>query len=186
MNTQKLISKPVEFAYTDSTNQAAALLALGVPLRKKDPAVRIYTERRPPGTTGEVTYFFKGTSDEFPKTKARSVIGEMYLATPRGQDSLEGRETADKELDKVITYLGEAIRSQNFNNAQGLFQELAKWLPLGVAIYIQNALIQRDALMKDWVFDSEKLPAFTREQNGSVVQVRGQNLDPENAALLNQ
>ncbi len=195
MQTKNLVRKQKEVAYTSSTNQAAALLALGCKfstLPPKEPGgkpraqvVRVYTEKRPPGTTGEVTYFFEGKSSEYPQTDTRAIIGEWHLAR-EGRHKLEGRGDAAEEFEKTFKALAEAIQKQNFNGANKLLRDLTLWLPLAIAVAMRNALETRDSLMKEWVYDLEKLSAVVLEKDadGHPLSLRGQNLSPAKAALL--
>ena len=138
---------------TQSTKEAAALLALGVPLKKEDPFVRVYTTKRPKGTPGEVTYQFEDKSAEF--GTAANKLGEAYAV----------RE-ADKAMDAKLTEVHDLMEKlQNSAVSRGdtelllLFARLREAmaiLPEALMVYLRTGLDMRERLIKFVMEDAPK------------------------------
>jgi hypothetical protein len=130
---------------TQSTKEAAALLALGVPLRREDPFIRVYTAKRPKGTPGEVTYQFQPKSTEF-GTDANK-LGGAYA-----------EKVADRKLDEKLSALFEL--SSKVHEAASIrgdedtvrlvvaLREAMELFPEAIAVYIRAALDMRERLIK--------------------------------------
>jgi hypothetical protein len=138
---------------TQSTKEAAALLALGVPLKKEDPFVRVYTAKRPKGTPGEVTYQFEDKSSEF-GTSANK-LGEAYAV-----------KEADKALDSKLTEVHDlSERVQRDASIRGdedtllllaRLREAMAILPEALIVYLRTGLDMRERLIKFVMEDAPK------------------------------
>jgi hypothetical protein len=145
-SSQPQVTKLNRLTYlTQSTKEAATLLALGVPLKKEDPFVRVYTAKRPKGTPGEVTYQFEDKSTEF--GTAANKLGEAYTL-----------KTADSELDKKLTELFDlSTKIQPSAVSRGdedvlrlltTLREAMSLLPDAIAVYLRAGLDMRERLIK--------------------------------------
>jgi hypothetical protein len=153
-SSQPQVTKINKLTYlTQSTKEASALLALGVPLQKEDPFVRVYTTKRPKGTPGEVTYQFADKSTQF-GTPANK-LGEAYAV-----------RDADKQLDEKLntlfdlsTKIQPAAVSRGDEDTLRLLSTLRDamaLLPEAIAVYLRAGLDMRERLIKFVMEDAPK------------------------------
>jgi hypothetical protein len=153
-SSQPQVTKINKLTYlTQSTKEAAALLALGVPLQKEDPFVRVYTSKRPKGTPGEVTYQFGEKSAQF--GTASNKLGEAYIL-----------RDADKQLDQKLEALFElSTKIQNDAVSRGdedtlrllaTLRDAMALLPEALMVYLRAGLDMRERLIKFVMEDAPK------------------------------